>query len=172
MTISVFFDTEFTTLKAGEQPYLISIGCVAEDGREFYAELSDTWHAGLCSEFVVENVLPLLQGGEYRMTEAELAVRLKRWIEELTDEEVIFRTDAPRYDWPWIEALGKDYGWPTNLRHRYGTVYFEDGRQHHHYLAAMEFYWKEHITRQHHALVDARSMRFAWKYAVKHRRRF
>ncbi len=82
--INVFFDTEFTTMdeKNGVQT-LISIGCVAQDGREFYAELSDTWHPANCSAFVNANVLPLLEGGEFRMDEATLAIRLKAWLENL-----------------------------------------------------------------------------------------
>jgi len=28
-------------------------------------------------------------------------------------------------------------------------------------------FWKDNAERMHHALVDARSMRFAWKYAIK-----
>ena len=41
--MQVFFDTEFSSLnKKNGHRYLISIGCVAHDGREFYAELSDT----------------------------------------------------------------------------------------------------------------------------------
>jgi hypothetical protein len=42
--MNVFFDTEFSGIRNRNDPrYLISIGCVAQDGREFYAELTDTW---------------------------------------------------------------------------------------------------------------------------------
>lgn len=37
----IFFDTEFTEL--GIDPRLISIGLVSEDGRTFYAKLTDTY---------------------------------------------------------------------------------------------------------------------------------
>ncbi len=79
----VFFDTEFTTLSEKGYLALISIGFVSVDGREFYAELIDTWQKGMCSTFVIDTVLPLLDGGECRMTEAQLAIRLKEWIENL-----------------------------------------------------------------------------------------
>jgi hypothetical protein len=166
--LDVFFDTEFTGLPDKlSQPYLISIGCVA-DGREFYAELSNTYHQGLCSDWVVQNVLPLLQGGECRMMEAELAERLKEWVESLTEKEVIFRSDCPRLDWVFIEQLLTFYGcWPKNLRRRCGVISFEDHRQHHRYLAGLQNFWKDNIAKQHHALVDARSLRFAWKYAIR-----
>ena len=45
--MDIFFDTEFTTLNPNGYPFLINLGCVAQDGREFYAELSDTWNEGL-----------------------------------------------------------------------------------------------------------------------------
>lgn len=165
--ISVFFDTEFSTL--GDKinlPRLISIGCVASEGREFYAELTDTWQKENCSEFVIETVLPLLQGGEVCMTEAVLEERLKAWIEGFVDE-VVFRSDSPSHDWPFVEKLFKLSGWPLNLRTKCGTILFESDRQAHRYNNAVEDYFKTHGKRQHHALVDARSMQYAWKYAIK-----
>lgn len=56
----VFFDTEFTQLS--HEAKLISIGMISEDGREFYAELSDTWRHDDCSEFVLREVPPPLRG--------------------------------------------------------------------------------------------------------------
>ncbi|MDP1870815.1 MAG: 3'-5' exoribonuclease [Gallionella sp.] len=167
--MQIFFDTEFTTIdkKVGSHE-LISIGCVSEDGREFYSELTDTWHPLNCSEFVVSNVLPLLEGGGYRMTEAELAVNLKVWIESLSDTEIIMRSDAPLFDWPWIEGLFQFHGcWPVNLRKTCGTIYCNHDSQIRRYQDAMGKYWKEHAARQHHALVDAKSLQVAWKFAMK-----
>lgn len=165
---SVFFDTEFTTAGLGEQPFLISIGCVAEDGQEFYAELTDTWHRGLCSQFVVSTVLPLLEGGSCRMSEKVLAIRLNEWIQGLGDGEVTMRSDAPRWDWPWVADLFQFYGrWPTNLRRKCGTIYFEEHGEQDRFNAGLELFWKGNIARQHHALVDARSLHFAWQYAIK-----
>lgn len=166
--MNVFFDTEFTTIdkKNGVQT-LISIGCVAQDGREFYAELTDTWHQFNCSQFVVENVLPLLQGSEYQMTEAALAVHLKDWIESMSEKEVTLRSDAPLYDWVWVEQLFNDYGWPKNLRQKSGTIYFNHDSQIRRYQDALGKFWKANAAQQHHALVDARSLQFAWKFAIK-----
>lgn len=165
----VWFDTEFTTIdKENGVQTLISIGCVAQDGNELYLELSDTWHSANCSEWVVANVLPLLQGGEYRVTEAELAVRLKDWIEWLTDKEVVLRSDCPSLDWPWVEQLFQFHGcWPKNLRKKCGTIYFNHDIQIRRYEDGLNFYWKANGARRHHALVDARSMLFAWKFAIK-----
>lgn len=166
--MNVFFDTEFTTVEKDGVRTLISIGCASQDGREFYAELSDTWHPANCSDFVVATVLPLLQGGEYRMAEAELAVRLKGWIEGLAVSQVTMRSDAPLYDWPWVEQLFQFYGcWPKNMRQKCGTIYFNHDYQIRRYQSGLEDYWKINAARQHHALVDAKGLLFAWMCAIK-----
>jgi hypothetical protein len=166
--MQVFFDTEFSSLnKKDGHRYLISVGCVAQDGREFYAELTDTWDQNLCSIFTIETVLPLLQGGEYEMGVTEMAARLKTWIEGLTEKEVTLRSDAPIYDWPFIQEIFDHEGWPKNLKKKCGTIYFEENRQKHRFIAGLENYWKTNLSRQHHALVDAKSLLFAWKFAMK-----
>ena len=170
--MQVWFDTEFTTLdKDHGHPFLISIGLVSHDGKEFYAELSDTWHKGLCSQFVIETVLPLLQGGEYLMTEAELAFRLRDWLDSIElppGEQIILRSDAPGTDWPWVEQLFSFYGaWPTHLRRTPGAITLPTAAHNYRFETALCEYWKIHTERQHHALEDARSLRFAWKTAIK-----
>ena len=165
--LNVFFDTEFTKFRSvDDEPKLISIGLVAEDGREFYAELLDTWDISDCSQFVISVVLELLDNKEF-IKEAELAVKLKDWIEGLGPEEVVLRCDAPSYDWTFVAELFQFYGWPANLRRKCGTVSFDNDRQIHRYQAALSMFWKDNQARMHHALVDARSMKFAWKYAIK-----
>lgn len=165
--MNLYFDTEFTSLNDKEMRGLISLGCIAQNGREFYAELTDTWDESLCSPFVIETVLPLLDGGEYQMTVEQFAARFKAWIEELSDKEVILRSDAPNIDWQFIEEVFNVHGWPRNLRRKCGSISFEDHRQHHRYLAGLQNFWKDNMAKQHHALVDARSLRFAWKYAIR-----
>ena len=167
--MQVFYDTEFNSLQKDKDGhrYLISIGCVAQDGSSFYAELSDTWDENLCSLFVIETVLPLLEGGNCRMGVAEMASRLKAWVESLTDKQIVMRSDAPELDWPFIQEIFDCEGWPKNLRQKCGTIYFEEYRQQHRYNAGLENYWKTNIARQHHALVDARSLLFAWKFATQ-----
>lgn len=58
--MQLFLDTEFTSL---QNPKLISLGIVAEDGREFYRELTDTWTLTECTMFVIGWVLPWMSGG-------------------------------------------------------------------------------------------------------------
>jgi hypothetical protein len=59
-TTRVYLDTEFTKFV---RPQLISLPLVAEYGQEIYCESMDFVKVQ-CSDFVSENELPLLQGGE------------------------------------------------------------------------------------------------------------
>jgi len=166
--MQVFFDTEFSGIENNNgSRYLISIGCVAQNGREFYAELTDTWDESLCSFFTIENVLPLLQGGDCEMGVEELVMRLKAWVECIDGAQVTFCSDAPHYDWPFVQEIFDYHGWPKNLRRTCGTIFFEENRQRRRYNLGMQSFWKDNISRQHHALVDAKSMQFAWKFAIQ-----
>ncbi len=55
--MKVFFDTEFTGLH--QNTTLISIGCVAENNRTFYAELMD-YDSSQVDDWMRKNVLPML----------------------------------------------------------------------------------------------------------------
>lgn len=165
--MQVFFDTEFTSLDANRMRGLISVGLVAQDGRKLYAELSDTWDDSMCSLFVLNTVIPLLEGGEYTMGVETLAVRLKDWIEGLTDKEVILRSDCPAVDWPFLEEIFNVHGWPKNLRQKCGAILFAESSQSHRFNVGLCSFWKDNAARQHHALIDARSLLFAWKFAIR-----
>lgn len=52
--MKIFFDTEFTGLC--KNTTLISIGCVDEDGKTFYAELND-YATCQCNEWIKDNVI-------------------------------------------------------------------------------------------------------------------
>jgi hypothetical protein len=58
----IFYDTEFNELGPEFPIELISIGMVADDGREYYAVAADGWRLDHCSDWVRENVLPYLGG--------------------------------------------------------------------------------------------------------------
>lgn len=167
MTSLIFFDTEFTDFAINDEPRLISIGLVDQAGNEFYAELIDTYQFSDCSGFVCENVLPLLVGGDARMTWAQLADRLNRWVLERGDD-VIFRCDSPFYDWAFIQQLFSEFdNWPENLRRNCGDMSYESNTHGLRYRAAVNEFWKIHGKLQHHALVDARMLLFAFKKAIR-----
>jgi hypothetical protein len=82
----VFLDTEFT---AFVRPDLISIGMVAEDGREFYGERTDYRNED-CSDFVRQTVLPLLcRVPGAACSRPELTRRVRQWLEALPEPATI-----------------------------------------------------------------------------------
>lgn len=162
--INICFDTEFTDFVI--DPALISIGLVADDGREFYAELNDTYEEVMCSWFVLEAVLPILWRKEHEMSSQDLAHKLKAWIDSF-GERVILWADSPSYDWPWIQDIFErsECGWPDNLvRQCKNTQVFETDTERLKYNKACEDYWRSNKVNgamQHHALWDARCIRQA-----------
>ena len=98
--INIFFDYEFSKLQLPLDPepnQLISIGCISEEGKRFYAENSTTLaRPEIFSEFVIETVVPLLEGGKYLMPYADIAQSLKDWLESF-NEDVKMWSDAPYF---------------------------------------------------------------------------
>jgi hypothetical protein len=90
--VKYWIDTEFI-----ERPYtidLISVGLVAEDGREFYAESNEVdWSKA--SQWTLLNVRPQLDGKGMRREEIGYAVR--RFTDG--DEHPVFWGYFPAYDW-------------------------------------------------------------------------
>lgn len=150
----IFFDTEFTEL--GIDPRLISIGLVSEDGREFYAELSDTYRASDCSAFTQEAVLPRLEDGNALMSMHELAERLRAWLGDFGGP-VKLATDSISWDWPWIQEIFNEHGgWPANLDGK-PEILSVMGI----FAEAMEKAFAGGL-RRHHALDDAKANRLGW----------
>lgn len=112
----LFLDCEFTQRSAAAK--LISLALVAEDGREFYAELLDTWREEDCSEFVVKIVLPQLWGGSFALPIIGARSVLFEFLGSF-DEALEIVTDAPQYDWELFCELAYDDGkWPRNVRNQ------------------------------------------------------
>ncbi|WP_454564955.1 hypothetical protein [Pseudomonas sp. AIG] len=109
----LFLDSEFTQLSAAAK--LISLALVAENGREFYVELLDSWQED-CSDFVKEIVLPQLCGGSYALPIVDARMSLLRFLTSFK-KEVEIVTDAPQYDWELFCDLVYDGGrWPRIVR--------------------------------------------------------
>jgi hypothetical protein len=155
----IFFDTEFTDLH--REAKLISIGLVAEEGeRTFYAELSDTYLPKDCGEFTRLDVLPLLEGGDVRVSMQDLGRHLLTWLEAF-GEPVTLACDSLAWDWPWVQAIfGELDTWPANLA-RYPLLltinYLNDYDQ---FIEAVETAFS--TLRRHHALDDAKANRLGW----------
>ena len=106
-----FFDTEFDA--QNERVTLLSIGIVAEDGREFYAVNSEADHSK-CSQFVRDNVLPEL-GTDFDMTRAEIRDSVRKFIGD--DPHPLFFAYFSAYDWVlfcqlWGILVDLPQGWP------------------------------------------------------------
>ena len=161
-SLRIFFDTEFTEL--GMEPRLISIGLVSEDGsREFYAELTDTWRPEHCSRnpFVLEAVLPLLEGGSARMSMPELCLRLGNWLEDF-GRPVQLATDSLSWDWPWIQEIFYETGrWPANVDGKPFLLVDGQIEDFQRFELAVEKAFSQGL-RRHHALDDAKANRMGW----------
>lgn len=165
----IFFDTEFTVILPPNgnpaESGLISIGLVDESGdKTFYAELTDTYaidfrpethHLPYSSDFVREAVLPHLQGGDYRMTLAELRERLRAWLESFPGQVDLVSDSG--VDWQWLTRIYQNSERPENLR------------SWRHFIPASitviglrENYHKNPSHPQHHALHDAIGLQLAW----------
>lgn len=137
----LFLDCEFTQLSAVAK--LISLALVAEDGREFYVELRDTWKFEDCSDFVKEIVLPQLWHGGYSLPTAEARMAVLSFLTTF-NKEVEIVTDAPHFDWELFCDLVYEGGrWPRIVRN-YPTD-----------ATTLEVI-KHGPSLPHHALMDAR----------------
>lgn len=109
--MKVFFDTEFTGLH--QNTTLISIGCIAENGKAFYGEFTD-YDIAQVNEWIYDNVIRRLELGgfeigidynpdaetvEIRATTEIIRNALYNWFRSLGDDELEFWSDCLAYDW-------------------------------------------------------------------------
>lgn len=144
----LFLDTEFTDFAA---PDLISIGLVAEDGREFYAERSDFDRAN-CSGFVKKAVLPRLAGTPDAVrTRDQLREDLASWLSQLRSATQTLVAFDYAGDWTlFCDALGGSApAWLEPLP--VGELLAEN---------LPERLLEDHAA--HNALEDARALRADW----------
>lgn len=149
-----WFDTEFI-----ERPCtidLISIGIVAEDGREYYA-VSSEFDVAQANPWVQENVLPQLPPPAERRSRAAIAAEVEAFIAAGTGRPEFWGYYAD-YDWVvlcWLfgPMIDLPNGWP---------MYCRDLKQ-----------WADRLDNarlppkpvgEHHALTDARWNRRAWGF--------
>jgi hypothetical protein len=151
----LFLDTEFTGL--GQRwPRLISIGLVSEDGQhEFYAELNVESYIEHCSQWVKENVLPFLGGGDCVMRTDELRQRLAAWISTLGTVQIAIDSQI---DFDLIRATLDP--WPTNVAQKPQFLLF-DADTGERFNTALENAFTKGL-RRHHALDDAKANRLGW----------
>lgn len=119
--MKIFFDTEFTGLH--KNTTLISIGCVAEDGRTFYAECTD-YDDAQCNDWIKENVIAHLKygrgnsgsndgNGNMRIsgTKEEVKDYLDAWLSPYDEVELV--SDVCHYDMVlFIDLFGGAFDLP------------------------------------------------------------
>jgi hypothetical protein len=162
--IRIFLKIESSQYELGKaNDGIISIGLTTEDGQEFYAELTDTYEPKMCSNFVIDNVLPQLEGGSCCITVGELSYKLHRWFENIDSQELRLISDYPSFtEFPFIQSLFDKLGWPCNLSKKCEPINRSIGSFHEKFDKAIEDFWLINTGRQHHALEEARSILFAW----------
>jgi hypothetical protein len=149
-----WIDTEFIAT-----PYtidLISVGLVAEDGREFYAESSEVdWSKA--NLWTLENVRPKLNGKAMKRQDIGNALRL------FTDgdESPVFWGYFPAYDWVAFIWL---FGRMDELPFHYPPLCL-DIKQWAIELGDPEL--PHQVWDRHNALLDARWTRDAWAFLAR-----
>jgi 3' exoribonuclease, RNase T-like len=146
-----WMDTEF--IERMHSLDLISIGLVAEDGREFYAESSEVdWTKA--SRWVLQHVRPQLSGTGVPLEEIGYAVR--RFVDD--DKHPVFWGYFPAYDWVLFSGL---FGGMNDLPFAFPHLCL-DIKQWAIELGDPEL--PRQTDTRHHALADARWTRDAWRF--------
>jgi hypothetical protein len=96
----IFFDTEFTGLH--QNTTLISIGLIAENGKEFYAEFAD-YDRTQVDDWIKENVIKNLVNNPKRVITGDtecIKQELKVWLYDVSSgEDLEMWSDCLSYDW-------------------------------------------------------------------------
>lgn len=165
--MNIYFDCEFTKLITPDDPEpaeLISIGFISENNETFYAENETIISKPeIFSDFVVEVVEPMLEGGEFLMPYSVIAKKLKVWIEGFS-VEVRLLSDAPAFDFPYIDHMFEVYGWPSNLFRQPKHI------THARFSNNVDEFFRTQRYRRHHALDDAIVNKLAYEKVTKERR--
>lgn len=152
------------------KPELLSIGLVADDGRELYIELTGVEHRANVSTFVHDTVIPQLALMPHAVeTQSELGQLIGSWLIEVGQSSIEMAYDY-HFDFDLLErALQcaglwdplKDVIKPTHIGYLIGEDVVE---------AAMEKSWADSFAvdgiERHHALADARALR--WGFVAMH----
>jgi hypothetical protein len=172
--IMVFYDTEFTDFDPNAD--LLSIGMVeAKSGTELYIEISDA-NLSASSGFVRETVLPLFgKHSPQVLPRTEAASRIEEWLSDLrngqTARPIQLISDSL---WDWKLLLGLNTGesgessWANRLNVECRLILSVLGpeSQAETFADTIEQFYRLHGD-QHHALVDARALREAWRLSCR-----
>jgi hypothetical protein len=149
--VKYWIDTEFV-----ETPHtidLISVGIVAEDGREFYAESREVdWSQA--SDWTLETVRPLLEGPPISREEIGYAVR--RFMDGA--DSPVFWGYFPAYDWVVFSWL---FGGMKDLPFHFPQLCLDIKQW---AIELGDAVLPEQIGVRHHTLADAKWTKTAWRF--------
>ena len=155
-TIIIFFDAEFTGLTS--DPYLLSIGLVADSGEALYIEFANGWSETDCSTWVREHVIPLLGNGE-RLTRRDATKRILAWLSSFESPPTLLGETT--WDTTLFSDLMHECGVISD-RFRLEVLAFSGKDQAGTFEAAKRRYLESRQLTAHHALSDAWAFRSAW----------
>lgn len=147
-----WFDTEF--LEDGKTIDLISIGIVAEDGREYYAETLNAKTLADSTDWLRANVLPHLKGGAAEKGRADLSYEIVRFMGQKPEIWAYYA------DYDWV-ALCQIYGRMIDLPKGW-PMFCRDVKQLCVSLGDPKL--PKQASAEHNALADARWTKEAWEY--------
>ena len=152
-----FIDTEFIESGPGMPIELLSIGIVAEDGREFYAE-SNEYITGHVTRWLQDNVMPHL-GKVPKQSLEEIGRGILEFVGE--DERPEFWAYHADYDWVvFCQIFGRMIDLPDGF-----PKFCRDIKQLASDLGNPQLPKQE--SDEHHALADARWNKRAHEFLVK-----
>jgi len=152
----IFFDLEFSDLKPGAM--LISAGFVTEESEVLYVEVEAAFWLPQASQFVLDEVKPLL--GDQGLAANEAAAKIVDWLNS-KGPEVTLISDS---DWDLrvlqqhLQRAG--YHWPDLWRWDKAPQHLPSKLQHAYDCAYLEWFLRSGRA-QHHALNDAQAIRHA-----------
>lgn len=164
-----WYDTEF--YEDGSQINLISIGIVAEDGREFYAENYDfSWQDVPEHHWIWDNVKPHLHGLTAQYHKYEIANHVRKFI---TKDGTEFDNELWGYYSSYDHVvLAQLFGRMVDMPD--GVPWFtQDIRQVKAMLKAegWEYEFPKQTSTEHHALADAKWTKEAYEHIMWFARR-
>lgn len=155
-----FFDTEF--IEDGKTIDLLSIGIVAEDGREFYLENSEAdWSKA--NEWVRDNVLPHLKRDDrdwpgVSVSRTDIAQAIQRFCDPSDYGKPEFWAYFADYDWVvFCQLFGRMIDLPKGF-----PMYCRDLKQVADMLGDIRLPKQDHS--EHDALADARWNKQSWEF--------
>jgi hypothetical protein len=170
-----WLDTEF--IEDGKTIELLSIGIVAEDGREFYMENRDA-DLSKASDWVRANVLPHLKGDDrdwpgVAVRKEDVALNVLRFCDPSTYGKPEFWGYYADYDWVvFCQLFGTmmdlPKGWPMyccDLKQEADRI--EGWMRVFNSAPDYKLRLPEQGKGEHHALADARWNRAAWEFLVR-----